>query len=1047
MQFFYFFKLLPIHRRSNVSSFDSNQAQSFADKFDDYPIAKKLTFGFGIILSLMVVIVIVNFIAAQRIATIEHEISRVLVPVVEAELELKSDVNESLAALRGYMILGDNKFKIQRENAWIDIDNMISTIDKNLQSFDEDVNNKYNEIKALLSEFKAAQEKVEATAHSKSALPASQILLTEAEPRASKILQAVTNIINEEKTMPATPERKALLALLADSRGSFAVGLASIRAYLLSGDESWKKSFDKRWQVNEARFNSLKENSYLFNAKQKADFSIYSKVRAEFAPLPPKMFSIRGSNKWNMANYYLGKEAAPKAAKILSLLKDITVAVEGSLYEDEAKLDSQRLWMEILSFVLAIIAITIGVFLSRFITRRLSNSINIVADTIGRIDQGNLDAINVKQSKDEMGQLLSTISDLRERLQKIIEKDVQSIINSARQGDLSKRIATQDKVGCYKNLSEGINELLLINEQVIDETVDVFSSLAKGDLSTSIKSNYEGDFARIKKDANYTIEKLRQTIQVDVQNIINSAASGDLSGRISLDGKEGFFLELSEKINQLVSENQKVVSDTVRVFDAMSKGDLSQKITSSYEGEFLKLKNDANTTLEKIKNVIEIEVQDVVSAALNGDLNKEISLNGKEGFFHTLSNSINQLTKTSSEIIDDASSVVGAIAEGNLTKSISRDYQGSFGDLKNNINATINRLKDVISEIHESSELVNSGSSEISIGVNDLSVRTEQQALSLEQTARNMEKMTGSVEQSATNARDANEMTVAAENCAVAGGVAVESAVTAMKGINEASNKIAAIIGVIDEIAFQTNLLALNAAVEAARAGEQGRGFAVVAGEVRVLAQRSAGAAKEIKDLINDSVERVENGSKLVDESGETLKEIIDSVKQVNIAINSLSVATGQQSTGIQQVNTSVVDMDQMTQQNAALVEESSAACQGVSEQAQKLMGLVSFFRISESDKVNKSISVKSSPAVSKVSAPSYSAPSATKFESAVKPKASSVDTEVKQPAAKPTAAHVLKDEPVSAAPIATPAPEPKAEPHVIESDHDIGLDDDWEEF
>ncbi len=1028
-----------------MSFSDSKQAQSFADKFDDFPIAKKLTWGFGVILALMVFIVVVNFWAAQRIADVEHEISRVLVPVVEAELELKSDINESLAALRGYMILGENKFKIQRENAWIDIDKKTSTIDKSMHHFDENINTKYNQIKVLLAEFRDAQSKVEATAHSKNELPATQILLTEAAPRASKILQAVTGIINEEKTLPATPERKALLALLADSRGSFAVGLASIRAYLLSGDDAWKKSFEKRWKINEARFNSLKENSYLFNDKQKADFEIYSNVRAEFAPLPSEMFSIRGSGKWNMANYFLATEAAPVSTKILSLLKDITVAVEDLLHEDEAKLDSQRLWMEVFSAILAIIAISIGIYLSRFITTRLTNSINSVGDTIGRIAEGNLEAVNVKRSEDEMGNLLLTINELREKLQNIIEKDVQSIINNARRGNLSERINTKDKVGCYKNLSEGINELLVINNQVIDETVDVFSSLAKGDLDVSIKSNYEGDFARIKKDANFTIERLRQTIQVDVQNIINSAASGDLSGRISLNDKEGFFLELSEKINHLVSENQKVIDDTVRVFGAMAQGDLSQKITSPYEGEFLKLKNDANTTLEKIKNAIEIEIQDVVSAALQGDLNKQISLNGKQGFFQALSNSINQLTKTSGEIIEDASTVVGAMAEGDLTKNIDGDYQGSFGDLKNNINATIDRLKGVIADIHESSELVNSGSSEISIGVNDLSVRTEQQALSLEKTARNMENMTMSVEQSATNAKDANEMTSAAENCAVAGGVAVDSAVTAMKGINEASNKIAAIIGVIDEIAFQTNLLALNAAVEAARAGEQGRGFAVVAGEVRVLAQRSAGAAKEIKDLISDSVERVENGSKLVDESGETLKEIIESVKQVNSAINSLSVATGQQSTGIQQVNTSVVDMDQMTQQNAALVEESSAACQGVSEQAQKLMELVSFFKISESDKANKRGSVKSAsavPAAPVSSTSSSSFPTATKFESAVKPQASKVSTEFKEPPVKPAVAAEVKEEPVATAPELTSSPKP-----VIESNPDIGLDDDWEEF
>ncbi|MEO0443869.1 MAG: methyl-accepting chemotaxis protein, partial [Pseudomonadota bacterium] len=391
--------------------------------------------------------------------------------------------------------------------------------------------------------------------------------------------------------------------------------------------------------------------------------------------------------------------------------------------------------------------------------------------------------------------------------------------------------------------------------------------------------------------------------------------------------------------------------DTSRVFEAMSKGDLSQRIDTSYQGEFASLKNDANATLEKLRVAIEKDVQSLVSSAIKGELSHRISPDNKSGFFKDLSESLNQLMDVFSNSIDDTLDVVGALAKGDLTKTIETEYQGSFAQLKQDVNATVEHLQRVIGDIQESAMLVKSGSSEIALGVSDLSTRTEQQAASLEQTAASMEQMTRSVEANTHNATSANDMTSTAEQHATAGGSAVGSAVSAMQGINESSNKIAAIISVIDEIAFQTNLLALNAAVEAARAGEQGRGFAVVAGEVRTLAQRSADAAKEIKDLITDSVERVENGSKLVNDSGKTLQEIIESVKKVSAVIGDLSVASAEQYAGIQQVNEAVGQMDEMTQQNAALVEQSSAASQSMSEQAGKLSELIGFFTLKNKPK------------------------------------------------------------------------------------------------
>lgn len=345
---------------------------------------------------------------------------------------------------------------------------------------------------------------------------------------------------------------------------------------------------------------------------------------------------------------------------------------------------------------------------------------------------------------------------------------------------------------------------------------------------------------------------------------------------------------------------------------------------------------------------IEEEVESIIESASAGDLSQRVALDNKEGFFKQLSGGLNQIVGIAEGVISDTVEILDALAHGDLTKRITTDYQGLFDKLKRDANTTAEKLTEVIGRIEDSANTVATGAEEIAQGNADLSQRTEEQASSLEETASSMEEMTSTVRQNADNARSANTLSQEAEAKASAGGDIVSKAVSSMAEINDSSKKIADIIGVIDEIAFQTNLLALNAAVEAARAGEQGRGFAVVAGEVRNLAQRSAAAAKEIKDLIRDSVSKVEDGTSLVNQSGDMLNEIVDAVRKVNTTIADISVASEEQSSGIEQVNKAVSQMDEMTQQNAALVEEASAAGESMSEQARAMKQLLSFFRLAE---------------------------------------------------------------------------------------------------
>jgi methyl-accepting chemotaxis protein len=299
--------------------------------------------------------------------------------------------------------------------------------------------------------------------------------------------------------------------------------------------------------------------------------------------------------------------------------------------------------------------------------------------------------------------------------------------------------------------------------------------------------------------------------------------------------------------------------------------------------------------------------------------------------------------------VAETQEVVRAAIDGDLLARI--PTQGKTGEIEalcRGINTILEATMALITSVKTAVMEVQSGADEISKGNTDLSQRTEEQASSLEQTAASMEQMTSSVKQTADNAEQANQLAVAARQQAEKGGIVVGSAVTAMSQINASSKKIADIISVIDEIAFQTNLLALNAAVEAARAGEQGRGFAVVATEVRNLAGRSATAAKEIKGLIQDSVNKVEEGSKLVDESGKALTDIVLSVKKVTDIVFEIATASAEQSSGIEQVSNAVMQMDEATQQNAALVEEAAAASQSIVDQAQALNELVAHYQAGE---------------------------------------------------------------------------------------------------
>ncbi len=536
--------------------------------------------------------------------------------------------------------------------------------------------------------------------------------------------------------------------------------------------------------------------------------------------------------------------------------------------------------------VLTIVGLLLGMGIGYLLVRMVVGPTRNAAHTMQRIAEGDFSSTIVAKGGDEIAQLNTAMSTMQQKLKEQIEADKLALASTGRIK------AALDKVDSSVMLANPNLEIMYLNE------------------SAKSMMRKAGDDIR------------KEVSGFDADNLIGSHIDIFKSNQLTnLDNT--FSTEIA-----VGGRTFKVIANPVVDESGERQGTVVEW---------------ADRTQEK---AVEREVEDIVDAAKAGDLTQRIQMAGKSGFFGALGQGVNDLVDVCENIINDMLRVLGAMSRGDLTESIQAEYQGSFGRLKANTNATLVKLTAVIGAIKTGAEMVQTGTYEISQGNANLSERTEAQASTLQQTASSMEEMTATVKQNADNAHQASELAESTRAKAEAGGQVVGKAITAMKTINESSEKISNIIGVIDEIAFQTNLLALNAAVEAARAGEQGRGFAVVASEVRSLAGRSATAAKEIKTLISDSVSNVNEGTKLVNESGQTLEEIVKGVQEVSEIVAAIAAASQQQAAGIQEVNNAIAGMDEATQQNAAMVEEASAAAQSIGEQATNLSQEAGFFNL-----------------------------------------------------------------------------------------------------
>ena len=628
-------------------------------------------------------------------------------------------------------------------------------------------------------------------------------------------------------------------------------------------------------------------------------------------------------------------EAAPEQ---LDAAHDLVMAAGDAALTQRQSADRRTLVVTLLA---TLAALTFALWVAVAVTRRLSGGISRLQDIAHRIAVGEFDNDVHNDDADEVGELYHSVGEMQARLAADeTKRAAAAIVISRLQGALdstSTNVMVAD-VDCnivYMNRAV----TTLFREAESDIRRDLPNLNAAKLMGTNIDI-----FHRTPSHQRNVLANLRGTHTA--QMVIGGRTMRIIANPIVTEQGErvGTVVEWSDRTQELAAEKE-----VASIVDAVIRGDLAQRI--SLEGKvgfFAALSKGINELVENVSGVV-TEVHKLVAAANAGNLEVRMQFEGKAGLNRTLGEGMNDLVAEVSSVVDEVQKLVSAANDGDLTARMPVEGRGGlFQKVGVGINEFTANMSGIVAQVKRAASEVSRGADEISQGNTDLSQRTEEQASSLEETASSMEEMTSTVKQNADNAAQANQLAAAARQQAEKGGAVVSRAVTAMSGIKDGSKRIADIIGVIDEIAFQTNLLALNAAVEAARAGEQGRGFAVVASEVRNLAGRSATAAKEIKALIQDSVHRVDEGSTLVVQSGTTLEEIVAAVKKVADIVGEIAAASHEQSAGIDQVNKAVMQLDELTQQNAALVEEASAASQSMAEQARALNDSMSRYAVDE---------------------------------------------------------------------------------------------------
>ena len=634
--------------------------------------------------------------------------------------------------------------------------------------------------------------------------------------------------------------------------------------------------------------------------------------------------------------------------------------------------------------ILLVIGI-IGFMITRSLRKQLGGEPDEVAAIANSIARGDLNC-PISVAGDDVGSLMAAMYSMQQTLKSVIEE--QSAISLENKAGNIKAAINADKFqGSYKTMAENINEMASNQADVMRKVTACISEFSNGNFDASLE-RFPGQRVFI----NEGVELLRSNIKTfiaDMQHMAKEHDAGDIDVVIDEASYKGAYAEMAHGVNTMVGGHVQEKDQMIQLIHALGDGNFEVKM-QQFPGKKAEINKNLDRLNAKLKGIVD-SVKWVTNEHEKGNIDMTLHAHMFKGGFSEIASSVNKIVGGQIDLTVKALACVKEFGEGNFDapieefpgkkafvneaieqvrtnlKALNDDAQmladaaregrvtvradlgkhmGDYRKIVEGMNETLEMIVKPIVTVKQSAEAISTAAKEIAQGNADLSRRTEDQASSLEKTATSMDQLSSTVKQNADNAKQANQLAIAASGVAVKGGDAVGEVVSTMSAINASAKKIEDIISVIDGIAFQTNILALNAAVEAARAGEQGRGFAVVAAEVRNLAQRSAGAAKEIKELISDSVSKTAEGTRQVEMAGETMQEIVSSVKRVTDIIGEIAAASTEQSTDIAQINDAIMKMDDVTQQNTALVEEAAAAAESLMEQAEEMTRVVSVFQL-----------------------------------------------------------------------------------------------------
>jgi methyl-accepting chemotaxis protein len=653
-----------------------------------------------------------------------------------------------------------------------------------------------------------------------------------------------------------------------------------------------------------------------------------------------------------------------------------------SIEQQTPVLMNQNDWMNYsLNLGLILFSVALGALMMAAIRRNIGGETYQALDAAKSIASGDFSSSTASYGDDNVIQALNQAK----KTLRLLDQQMTDVVAEHAKGNIKAMIDVDQFSGEYCNMAQEINRMLKMHADILRKTSDSMQLLGQGDFSAQLET-LPGDLNAL----NVSFDSLKNNVKTlisDMAQLSAAHAQGDIDALLDISQFDGDFKAVAQGVNQMVTA---YVSDTekfIAVMDNIGRGDLTVQL-EAMPGQKAAMNKSVDRIRGNLKGIVD-SVNWVNAEHDKGNIDMTLRADMFKGQFSLLATSINNIVAGHIALNQKAMACVQAFGDGNFDapleqfpgqkakinqtieqvrsnlKALNADAQmlaeaaregrvtvranaakhpGDYRKIVEGMNQTLDMIVEPVLTVKTAAESINIAAKEIAQGNADLSRRTEDQAANLEKTASSMDQLASTVKQNADNAKQANHLAAQASDVAVKGGEVVNAVVSTMSDINESAHKIEDIISVIDSIAFQTNILALNAAVEAARAGEQGRGFAVVANEVGNLAQRSSVAAREIKELITDSVNKTAEGSRQVEEAGNTMHEIVDSVKRVSVIIGEIASASNEQSAGIALVNDAVIRMDDVTQQNTALVEQAAAAAESLMDHANELATAVGVF-------------------------------------------------------------------------------------------------------